>query len=509
MPLSNLTPETAIEVLVSTLPYNNTQVVLEGGVIKEVYYKLRNDLTRDAVVTFWFHGDVIPHEGDVYYVPDYEGYNTVDFEKNVFDAYPNSPCEVPIKAGESYWIEVSNYWSIGVSSPNLHVSITLKPHSVVYPAGQIVIFSASTDSFFAGKGGLHTGLIDPVLGEIVNYLPFFPSTEHGDILNNGTYLINDNSYVTTEEEAFLMLDPSFKIIKTIPYEDLVYTFEPLIRTNNATNKFWIAQTGYSGTSNRYANVTSAGILSPFTDLLDFPGIASTVAAHAALNNESHLLLAPNRVSQNYIYKWNLSTLAWDGTIGTEIPSYRPTDILVMNDDTIIISYIHSSFGPPEYKKSNIIRRYNLAGTQLNTITITTTAGSTVVPRLGYAADPLYFWVWMPLTDGRSLIKKIKVSDFSVTIDTEVKNVYETSIQTVAPELIYVSDSCPIIETRVLGMGESEEGGPIPTDVSGIYFISPNKSKADWHDSYYDSANPTGEIERKIPNPIIRTAYIGD
>jgi len=38
----------------------------------------------------------------------------------------------------------------------------------------------------------------------------------------------------------------------------------------------------------------------------------------------------------------------------------------------------------------------------------------------------------------------------------------------------------------------------PPDLSGIYFIDPDKT----HDSYYNG------IERKIPNPIVRTALLG-
>lgn len=502
MALSNLTPETATEVLLSQLPYITTLNVFEDGVFKTVYYKITNNLTHDAVITFWFYGTPLGSE-TVYYKANYEGYADVILDDNVFDAFPDAATEVPIKVDASYWIEVHKYGS-GTTSPILNINISLKPYSTTFPVGQIVIFSASVNNYFLDKGGLHTGLVDPTLGQIVNFIPFFPATEHGDVLANGTYLITDNSWITKpdppdgRDNYLLLLDPSFNIITRALFHAPAVsggTFEPLIRTNNATNKFWVGQTGYSGAPNRYASVSSTGVISPIVSFAIF-AVPSTIRAVAALNNESHLLVIPNAASINNIHKWNLTTLAWDGTIGPVTSGFHGNDLLVMSDDTIITVYESSDY------KNNMIKRYNLSGTELNTVTVTTTVSGSSGPRLGYAADPLYFWLWLPLSDGNTLIKKYKVSDFSVVIDQSIRNVYETSIETLTPELIYVSDSCPIIETRVAGNGNGGNGGNGGTepglDIGGIYFINPAKA----HDTYYTS-------EKKIPDPTIKTALIGE
>lgn len=502
MPSTNLTPATAIEVLVSALPYITTQNVSDVSNTQKVFYKLTNDLTHDVVITFWFYG-TIPGNQAVYYSPDYNAYPNVGLTTNIFNAYPNCATEAPIKAGESYWIEIFDRGPVAGTNRILNINISLKPYSAFYPAGQIIIFSASSDTFFNNKGGLHAGFIDPLLGQIVNFLPFFPASEGGDILNNGTYLITDNSWITKPDPPsqawyFLLLDSSFNITTRIlfPAPTSGFTFEPLIRTNNATNKFWIAQTGYSGAPNRYASISSTGVISPIINLPQFTTPSgATIAAHATTNNESHLLLVPNFIGYQNLHKWNLSTLAWDGTIASDIPNYSPTDILVMTDDTIVVCYVKGSV-----PRETMIKRYSPTGTELNSIIISVTSFASN-PRIGYAADSLYFWVWIPLSTGRSLVKKIKRTDFSVSVNFQVGNVYETSLETATPVLIYTSDSCPIIETRVAGGIPPFEG----VIGAGLYELVPKKLE---DTVYTDPTTGDGEEDAKIPNPFVKTAYIG-
>lgn len=492
MSVPNKTPETATEIFVSQLPYVATQTVLEGT-IQTVYFKITNDLTRDAVITFWFHGVNVPGNPATEYVADYEGFEEIDIINQVFDAFPNCATEVPILAGDSWWIRVSTQGA-GTANPTLSINITLKPYSATFSDGQIVIFAASATEPFIEWGGLHAGFINPgPPGTIVNFIPFFPPAEQGDILNSGIYLLQDTASVTqppaTGTDTYLLLyTANFVLITRVLVPGVVVgqNFQAHIRTNNGTGKFWIVSSGHSGGSNRYGTVSNAGVISSMTTLSNFPFGVATVAAHAALNDETFLLLAPFATANNQIYKWNLGTLAFDGTIGTAIANYRPTDMLVLADDTIVISYVRTS----DFKDT-IVRRYNLAGAQLNTVSYTTVASITATPRLGYAKNPLYFWLWMPKTDGVSEIKKHLATDFSLAIDTTVPNVYETAIETPTPALIYVSDSCPIIETRI-------------TPLAGLIFTDPTP---------FTPGQPRRDVypdqEKKIPNPTVRTALIGE
>lgn len=448
MPVPNNTPATATEILVSLLPYVTTENVLDGT-IQTVYFKITNDLTHDVVVTFWFHGVNVPGNPGVDYISDYEGFEEVGIINMIFDAYPNCATEVPIPAGASWWIRVSPE-GVGATNPTLNINVTLKPYSTTFPAGQIVIFAASASGYFASHGGLHAGFIDPALGQIVNFIPFFPAAEHGDALaNTGVYLITDVSAVTLPpvvgSDVMLLYNPQFQLVTRVlfPFPGVGSTFDTLIRTNLVTNKFWVVSPGFGGALNRYATVSGSGVISAPIDILAFTTGAAVAACAAATNTESHLLVAPRASSNNYLHKWNLNTLAWDGTIGTEVLNYTPSDVLMLADNTVVVSYLRDAD-----KKDTIIRRYDLAGVQLNTVSIATANRITATPRLGYARDTAYFWAWLPQNNGVSLLKKFKASDFTLAIDTTIPNVYETSIETATPALIYVSDSCPIIETQV-------------------------------------------------------------
>lgn len=45
------------------------------------------------------------------------------------------------------------------------------------------------------------------------------------------------------------------------------------------------------------------------------------------------------------------------------------------------------------------------------------------------------------------------------------------------------------------------------DLSGIFFINP--AKLTKRDTYFDDGTGIGVMERKIPNPTVRTAVVGD
>lgn len=90
-------------------------------------------------------------------------------------------------------------------------------------------------------------------------------------------------------------------------------------------------------------------------------------------------------------------------------------------------------------------------------------------------------------------------DFTINTFSEGEN--ETGIEKFGP-----SSSCTFVRFQL-------PVTPTTPDSSGIYYINPTKTTGGGtgkHDSYYDhSVTPTGSIERKIPDPTIRTGLFGE
>ena len=493
-PPTNTTPATATEILVSALPYITSQEVSNGIDAQTVYFKLTNDLDHDIVIMYWFHGEIPP--GGFSYAADYDVWAEVGLVNRIIGGVTNCELQLPIQTGASYWIKVFSAGASPLTTATLQINISAKPYSTSYPAGQILIFAASTIDYHVDYGGAFAGFIEPSTGTIVNFIPLFPVCEYGDQLrSNGIFLISDNHSVTGTPPG---TPPSFGAWYVLRYDknftllnQLVMTggngFEPIIRANQTTNKFWVVAPGY-GDPNSYANVNSSGVISSVTNMTALPdgvGLIS-VTAISATNNESHLLVAPDSSSgNNYIYKWNLSTLAWDGSIGSPVSSYRPVDMLITGDDTVLILYQHSN------DRDVKLLHYNFSGTLLLDYGIVETKTSSFFPRLGHAIDPLYFWMWSPYNDGSTSIRKIKISDGTFAINSETRNVYDTTIEQANPALICVSDSCPIIEMMV--SGGSEEPEPEP----GLHTVVTNKR--------FDGISST--VSEAIPNPTWKTALI--
>lgn len=488
-PPTNTTPATATEYLLSELPVVTTQEVSDGATVQTVYYKLTNDLGRDAVIMLWLYG-AIPGNVGIYY-PEFNVFADLALTDGVLTSQvENCECQLSIEDGVEFWIRVENNGNDALASATLNINMSVKPFSETYSPGQLIIFGASVSGYYATKG-IFTSVIDPDAGEIVNFIPFFPVTEYGDQLRtSGIFLINDRFGVTGTPPAQswfqLLYDKDFNLITTLTLGG-GNTNEPLIRTCNGTGKFWVINPNFGGTGNKYMSVTAAGVQGTLTALTDFPVIGTNlVSAHAASNDEAYLYLAPDaRFSDNKIYKWNLATEDWDGSIGTHQDEYRPNDILVMDDDSIVIIYCHSDDTQVR------ILRYSSAGTLLNNYTIANPSPVTFQPRIGYSLDPLYFWLWMPHLDGSTILRKVKLSDGSYLIDTEVRNIFDSQIEQATPALIYASDTCPIIEMLA-------GAGPIP----GLFKVVANKRN--------DTINNTGDPNTdsvKIPDPTFRTGLL--
>jgi hypothetical protein len=145
-----------------------------------------------------------------------------------------------------------------------------------------------------------------------------------------------------------------------------------------------------------------------------------------------------------------------------IAGYNAHDILVLADDTILVTYHTSS--PDDV----FVKRYNASGTTLNTYSFPTAImDPTGPPRLAYALEADHFWIWIHnQTDdlyGISHFKKVRVSDGVIVVDRRQAN-FETGLydgdETTDPVARFgISTSCPFFLTRDVPIAVTDESLP--------------------------------------------------
>lgn len=157
------------------------------------------------------------------------------------------------------------------------------------------------------------------------------------------------------------------------------------------------------------------------------------------------------------------------------------DIIVMSDGTIVAVF-----------SNDWVYHYATDGTVLH---------SWAVPNIDHmsheaddSADRVWLWLQpssnyifrlLNLTNGTT-IKEFQAGAFSGN------GVGQYSSDCNPPTRFGVGSSCTMLTMMT---------PPIPPDLGGIYFINPIKVAR--HDSYYNS------VEKKIPNPTVRTAFMGE
>jgi len=449
-PPANTTSGTATEVLLSAFPYVTTQAVSDAGTVYTVWYKLVNNLGRDAVITVWFYG-VIPGSTGVYY-PDYQvlvdpGLVT---EVVMLDAFQNCPAQLPIADGATYYVRVQNTGS--TTSATLNINLTVKPSGLAIPAGQVLIVPASANQAFVDAGGMYASVINPTTDAIVNFLPFFVAAEWGDVLDTGIYCFPDAYRVGTPPATsfqawdLVLYDQDLQPLTrtNFPAPASGTTFQPLVRANQFQEHFWIVVPKGSAASTRYASLTTSGTLSTVQNLDAHPlSSFSRVSAHATTNTESHLLVMYDSYTYSEVKQWNLSTLTWDSDLVAAYAGHYGTDIVVLPDQSLIVSYRQQT-NPAGSTK---VRHYSAAGALVTAYSITHPDVTSTPPRLGSSADSAYFWLWISQNNGESLLRKMAVSDGTIASESLIYNVLQSQQETASPALIYTSDSCPAIETR--------------------------------------------------------------
>jgi hypothetical protein len=99
---------------------------------------------------------------------------------------------------------------------------------------------------------------------------------------------------------------------------------------------------------------------------------------------------------------------------------------------------------------------------------------------------IWFWEGVQTNFSHAMIATLDVNDLTFSASPVL-------LTSGGPASAFAfSDSCPIL---VYPLG----GEPVVPNISGIYYVNPSGT----HDSYYN------DVEKKIPNPTVKTALLGE
>ena len=492
----NITSATAISLV---NPTSITQDVRDNdtGIVYTVWYKY-TETVQDRVIDFKFYGVIGGSVSD--YRPI--AYVYTDPTGSAFTStIVNCQGQLPIALGQTYYFQIFRN-NAGLLVATLNIEFLYAPDIATVPAGSVYIRAASISSTLVSFGftGLPGGFIDAATDSIIDYIPFFSCGESGDVLpSTGRMLFFDEfgsiaPFPPTGHTAYLY-NSNFTLVTSFTFD--TRGGNPLIRTHNPSNKFYILSVGSSAapaTPVTFRTVDANGNLGTSQ-----PMTAGTYGCTGFAINTAETILYISGVSSSNnsnVKRWDIINAVFLSDLSATVANHRVTDILVMSDDSIVVMYFKSTVTRDVY-----VVRYDSAGATLNTYTFTHAQPETSIePRLGYSANsPEAFWVFFHTSsglDGWSDIRKIRLSDgvelvSSLTRDSGFE-FYEAS----GPPYALTSDSCPIIEIR------AAIGPPPPTTYyPGIYIIVPGKT-----DDTVKNGGST--LDLKIPNPTFKTGLLG-
>ncbi len=409
---TNTSFATAIN-LGSSFPLNATQQVDFAGTTYRVYYQFTAPAT--TVVGVWCFGDL-----SVYQPTTQVFDQTQSWYLGI--AGTNVPLQFPVTAGQVYYLQITP--NGGNPSPaNLTINVQTAPVTTA-PIGSFLIPDDTS--------GFAAAILSRTDGTVLRTINGFPAGEGGDVLTDGTFLVED-----VNNGQLVLYSSALTQLATIAFYPT--SGNPSIRSNQS-NKFYVGATGtVNGLVKRY---TSAGVLEQTWTLT-----SSTIVGIAPSLDETKLYVTgQGGTSSPTIKVWDLVNSVFLTDLTTGVASHvAPSDLLVMNDGSIVTVYDKFTT-----TKDTTVVRYSSAGTLLNSTSYANATGG-VKSRLTYdSSDATVFWLWLHLPTGFSRFKKIKFSDFSEQASFDIATfeggVYQGAA-TATPSRFGSSTSCPFLAAR--------------------------------------------------------------
>lgn len=501
MPPSNTTPETAVNI--TSLPFTVTQDVTgapptpytstcHGSKSMAVWYKYT---AAPGITAIGMKIDATNRNGNYFPILSIFTGNpptlTQYSETNRYICLPNNftvsegTTAIAVIPGNTYYFLIINA-DDSVVTPNASLILSvLQAPSATAPAGTLVV---SND-----RPGGPTGFISSVDGTLISMIGF-PSFECAEVLLDGTLgLMAEPPTNSNKLEALRIYDKDFQLkysVTSILSGIDQSSVSPL--TSNRNNTFYCIINSYTTnpSNSTLYKISSVGVVLNSWNMGPFSqsGVDSicvnlneTIAYFGYMDNLDR--------TTNKMGRWDLvNGVRLTDSVVLSPPAGAGRDLIYLSTNELI--------WPVEKE----VKRYNASGTLLATYgPFANLAGSP--NRICRALDdPLSFWVMHWPNGGHiphnTRFQNIRISDGAVLkiVETPLKGLDDTytSLQ------FGISQSCPLIMTLypfTPGSGPVEPPAP---DRSGIYFLNPTITR----DKYYTE-------DKKIPDPTIKTALIGE
>ncbi len=431
---SNTTDATAIDI--TSLPYDTTQDVNDGGTTYTVWYKYTPSVSR--TISVWGFGAL------GVYQPRLTIYN-----ENDLSGHPvaiNIPGYLYVEAGTTYYFRFVSHTG-NVSPAILTLSVTAFTNSA-FPTGSIVVNDEAYDGVIPHPGVV----VDRNTGEVLGYVPGLPGGEFGDVLGDGTFAFEDVSGAVSNIVRVGIYSPSMTPVITVEPPPPSGFWEHVYIGSDDDETFYL---GWSGDDPSYQTLSKTGTLGTRVDLdgVTLNGLA--VGPDNILYYTSMQMIG----GTTRVKRWDLATDTPLSDLTSPVASYEAKDILVMADGTVVVLYTNGN--------QSQARSYNASGTLLQTFSHTATSYSNVRIARGENSDTFWFWAKRPpghpdIGEGIFLeydpVTGSTVSSF--TYDNASSRGTLLADPSADPPRFGIPESCPLLITRAALTAMPEPGALI-------------------------------------------------
>jgi hypothetical protein len=376
----------------------------------------------------------------------YQGPSNV-FDDNEVIAFSGSnlALQAPLITGGEFIIKVTR---LSGTAGSVDFSAVEAPSEPI-PVGSII----DPDDTF----GFPAAVISSTTGEILAFLDL-PGGEWGDILENGVFMLDS----ADAADNVTLWNADYTLALDLGTLTPTGGNQTRIRISAVLQHFFAGREGGGGNDAKIYHFSDAGVeLNAWT--LPDAGLAAL-----APNSDGSIVYVGGQVSSTNtpIKRW---LTAGAGSFGTDLvaglgANERVWDMLVLSDDTVIVSWLNTSTG------TVTVKRFEDDGTLLGTLTKTGMAKFFTRLAFDYLTYESFFWMWTHATDGFSVWERVEAA--SMTVDYTVPNVREyesgqyTGAVTATPDARFgASQSCPFFFSRV-ALGD--EDVTIPPGTPGPY-----------------------------------------